>query len=242
MTELSIKTKLPLGIAWTWVKSSFAIFREKPVNFMFFGLSFVVFSMLPFLGTFLATLVIVRILLSARDIAENQEVGISINFKDLLTQRNLISYAIFCVGYDLVVMGIISYFIGRWGLDGATPAILLTDRRMVYLIMCMSLFRMLFFGISLVFVTFNHELTVLKSLRLSWSFILKNIAVVALGLFLLLPFLLVPIYIVLMITLSMTNPVLFGLSFLVLMVLMLLFLVITTLFSFKLYQDGVSYE
>lgn len=241
MTQLQIKTSLPLGIAWTWVKASFAIFREKPINFMFFGIAFVVFSMLPFLGTFLATLVIVRMLLSAQAIVDNQAVGLALNFKSIFSQRNLISYAIFCVGYDLVSMTIMSQFMSNWGVEGATPAMLM-DHRVIYLMLGMSLFRTLFFGISLAIATFNPDITVLNSLRLSWQFLYKNIAVIALGLFLLLPFLLLPLYVMVMVTLSMENAFLFGISFLVLVILMLLFLAITTLFSFKLYQDGITHE
>ena len=241
MTQLQIKTSLPLGIAWTWVKASFAIFREKPINFMFFGIAFVVFSMLPFLGTFLATLVIVRMLLSAQAIVDNQAVGLALNFKSIFSQRNLISYAIFCVGYDLVSMTIMSQLMSNWGVEGATPAMLM-DHRVIYLMLGMSLFRTLFFGISLAIATFNPEITVLNSLRLSWQFLYKNIAVIALGLFLLLPFLLLPLYVMVMVTLSMENAFLFGISFLVLVILMLLFLAITTLFSFKLYQDGITHE
>ena len=241
MTQLQIKTSLPLGIAWLWVKASFAIFREKPINFMFFGIAFVVFSMLPFLGTFLATLVIVRMLLSAQAIVDNQAVGLALNFKSIFSQRNLISYAIFCVGYDLVSMTIMSQLMSNWGVEGATPAVLM-DHRVIYLMLGMSLFRTLFFGISLAIATFNPDITVLNSLRLSWQFLYKNIAVITLGLFLLLPFLLVPLYIMVMVTLSMENAFLFGISFLVLVILMLLFLAITTLFSFKLYQDGITHE
>lgn len=241
MTQLQIKTSLPLGIAWTWVKASFAIFREKPINFMFFGIAFVVFSMLPFLGTFLATLVIVRMLLSAQAIVDNQAVGLALNFKSIFSQRNLISYAIFCVGYDLVSMTIMSQLMSNWGVEGATPAVLM-DHRVIYLMLGMSLFRTLFFGISLAIATFNPDITVLNSLRLSWKFLYKNIAVITLGLFLLLPFLLLPLYVMVMVTLSMENAFLFGISFLVLVILMLLFLAITTLFSFKLYQDGITHE
>ena len=241
MTQLQIKTSLPLGIAWTWVKASFAIFREKPINFMFFGIAFVVFSMLPFLGTFLATLVIVRMLLSAQAIVDNQAVGLALNFKSIFSQRNLISYAIFCVGYDLVSMTIMSQLMSSWGVEGATPAMLM-DHRVIYLMLGMSLFRSVFFGISLAIATFNPDITVLNSLRLSWKFLYKNMAVIALGLFLLLPFLLLPLYVMVMVTLSMENAFLFGISFLVLVILMLLFLAITTLFSFKLYQDGITHE
>ena len=241
MTQLQIKTSLPLGIAWTWVKASFAIFREKPINFMFFGIAFVVFSMLPFLGTFFATLVIVWMLLSAQAIVDNQAVGLALNFKSIFSQRNLISYAIFCVGYDLVSMTIMSQLMSNWGVEGATPAMLM-DHRVIYLMLGMSLFRTLFFGISLAIATFNPDITVLNSLRLSWQFLYKNIAVIALGLFLLLPFLLLPLYVMVMVTLSMENAFLFGISFLVLVILMLLFLAITTLFSFKLYQDGITHE
>nr|MBP9769354.1 hypothetical protein [Burkholderiales bacterium] len=119
---------------------------------------------------------------------------------------------------------------------------MLMDHRVIYLMLGMSLFRTLFFGISLAIATFNPDITVLNSLRLSWKFLYKNIAVIALGLFLLLPFLLVPLYIMVMVTLSMENAFLFGISFLVLVILMLLFLAITTLFSFKLYQDGITHE
>mgnify|MGYP000617891161 CR=1 FL=1 len=241
MTRLSIKTKLPLGLAWIWVKSSFAMFREKPVNFMFFGFSFVIFSVLPFLGAFFATLVVVRMLLSAREISEGRNIGTLLDFKTIFAQRNIVSYAIFCVGYDLIAMSIMSNLLSHWGIDSSIPANLM-DHRVLYLIIGMSLFRTLFFGISLVFITFNPVLNVLNSLRLSWIFIFKNIVVVTLGLFLLLPFLLLPIYIMLLVTLSMTNPVLFGVSFFILAIFLLLFLVITTLFSFKLYQDGVLHE
>ena len=241
MIQLQIKTSLPLGIAWTWVTASFVIFREKPINFMFFGIAFVVFSMLPFLGTFLATLVIVRMLLRAQAIVDNQAVGLALNFKSIFSQRNLISYAIFCVGYDLVSMTIMSQLMSNWGVEGATPAMLM-DHRVIYLMLGMSLFRTLFFGISLAIATFNPDITVLNSLRLSWKFLYKNIAVIALGLFLLLPFLLLPLYVMVMVTLSMENAFLFGISFFVLVILMLLFLAITTLFSFKLYQDGITHE
>ena len=129
----------------------------------------------------------------------------------------------------------------NWGVEGATPAMLM-DHRVIYLMLGMSLFRTLFFGISLAIATFNPDITVLNSLRLSWQFLYKNIAVIALGLFLLLPFLLLPLYVMVMVTLSMENAFLFGISFLVLVILMLLFLAITTLFSFKLYQDGITHE
>lgn len=242
MNQLSVKSNLPLGIAWLWVKASFVIFREKPINFMFFALTFVVFSMLPFMGAFFATLIIVRMLFSANSVLENNSFGLSLNLKEIFAKRNVVSFAIFSVGYDLLSMGIMKEVMSSWGFDSATPETMVADHRIIYLMIGMSLLRAIIFGISVVIVAFNPEVGVFSALKLNWQFIIRNVAVVILGFFLLMPFLLIPLYLMVMVALSVNNVVLFTIALIILAIIMLLFIVITTLFAFKMYQDGIIHE
>jgi hypothetical protein len=242
MTELRIKNHLPLGIAWNWVKFSFATFREKPINFLVFALGFIIFSLVPFLGSFLAVLVVARIYLSAKYIEDNQPVGVSLNLGMIFRQRNIVSYGIFNMFFDFMLMSLLREFMAALGIDASSTATMLSDHRTVYLLIGMSLLRAVILGISLAIITFNAEIKVLQALKMSWVFIYKNWVVLALGLFLLLPFLLIPLYLAALIALSFNNAIAFGLSALVVVIFMLLFIAVTTIFSYKLYRDGISHE
>ncbi len=242
MSQLSVKNNLPLGIAWLWIKASFAIFREKPINFMFFALMFVVFSLLPFMGAFFATLIIVRMLISAQSIENEQEIGIGLNLKEIFAKRNVVSFAIFSVAYDLISMGIMKQIMSSLGIDNATPETMITNHNLVYMMIAMSLLRAFVFGISTVIITFNPEVRVFDALKLSWSFILQNFSVIVLGLLVLIPFILVPMYLLLMVTLAVSSNIIFGILLFFLGIVMLLFIIITTLFTFKMYQSGISHE
>ena len=72
MSELRIKNSVPLGIAWLWVKASFATFREKPIHFLAFAIAYILFSLFPFFGAFLAVFVLARIYSSADKIFKNE--------------------------------------------------------------------------------------------------------------------------------------------------------------------------
>ncbi|RTK99083.1 MAG: hypothetical protein EKK57_10375 [Proteobacteria bacterium] len=237
--QLIVNDKLPIGIAWEWVKASFATFRERPINFMYFAVAFVLFSVLPIMGVFFATLTLIRIILSANYIDKNQPVGLSLNLGLIFRQRNILSFAIFNVGFDLILTSIISELISSWGITQLTPESIAADPRILYLFASISLFRTVFFGIAPVIVTFNPEVNVFQALVLNWRFVIKNITVLILALFLLLPFLVVPLYVLTLLTISMSSIVLFGIFFFLLVICGLLFINIMTIFSFRLYNDGI---
>lgn len=240
MNQLTVQTKFPIGIAWSWVKSSFAIFREKPINFIYFSLVFVFLSALPFMGAFFATLALVRILLSANYVENNEQFGLGINIGMILRQRNIFSFAIFNVGFDLILMSIVSEILNSWGISKMGVEAMASDSRVIYLLLGMSIFRSIFFGIAPAIITFNPDVGIIAALKLSWKFIITNVSVLIFAIFLLLPFLIVPLYIFTLLALSVSNLIAFSIFFLIVIILGLLFINIITIFSFKLYKDGIK--
>lgn len=244
MSELRIKNQLPLGIAWLWVKASFATFREKPIHFLAFAITYILFSLFPFFGGFLSVFILVRIYLSSDKIAKDENFDVALNLGELLRQRNILSYALFSMGFDLIGMSVISETLNSWGLSSATQmnAAAMSDPRFLYLLVGVSIFRHLFFGISLVIVSFNPEIKVLQSLLLSWKFILKHLVLLVFALFLLLPFLLLPLYLSVLLAVSINNVVVLAIAAFLLLIVILLFISVTAIFSYKLYQDGMEYH
>lgn len=242
MSNLRVNSQLPMGIAWNWVKASFAIFREKPINFILFALGFVVFSILPIMGSFFAVLVAARIYLTAKYVEDGQPVGVSLNLSLIFRQRNIVSYALFNVLFDFVVTSLVWESMAALGIDTSNTVNMLSDRRSIYILVFASAVRAVFLGISLVITVFNPEVRVFQSLKLNWRFLLKNSAVVILGVLLLLPFLLVPLYIFALVSLSVANAVISIIALIIVVVLMLLFISVTTIFSYKLYKNGISHE
>lgn len=242
MSNLRVNSQLPVGIAWSWVKASFAIFREKPINFILFAMGFVIFSILPIMGSFFAVLVAARIYLTAKYIEDGQPVGASLNLALIFRQRNIVSYALFNVLFDFVVTSLVWESMAGLGIDTSNTVNMLSDHRSIVILVCASVARAVFLGISLAIMVFNPEVKVFQSLKLNWQFLLKNSAVVVLGVLLLLPFLLVPLYIFALISLSVANAVISIIALIIVVILMLLFISVTTIFSYKLYQNGISHE
>lgn len=242
MAELKIKEHVPLGIAWSWVKFSFATFREKPINFLFFALGFVIFSLLPFLGSFIAVLVIARVYLTAKYIEDDQPVGVSLNLGLIFRQRNIVSYGLFNLLFDFVMMSGLRQIMSGMGIDSSSPEAMMQDHRIIYLLIGFSVFRAAFLGISLAIVTFNAEMKVIPALKLNWLLIIKHWSTLALGLFLLLPFLIIPLYLITLLALSVSSSIAFGFAAFLLLIAMLLFIAVTTIFSYKVYQDVISHE
>jgi hypothetical protein len=118
----------------------------------------------------------------------------------------------------------------------------MSDPRFLYLLVGVSIFRHLFFGISLVIVSFNPEIKVLQSLLLSWKFILKHLILLVFALFLLLPFLLLPLYLSVLLAVSINNVVVLAIAAFLLLIVILLFISVTAIFSYELYQDGMEYH
>ena len=242
MSNLRVNSQLPVGIAWSWVKASFAIFREKPINFILFAMGFVIFSILPIMGSFFAVLVAARIYLTAKYIEDGQPVGARLNLALIFRQRNIVSYALFNVLFDFVVTSLVWESMAGLGIDTSNTVNMLSDHRSIVILVCASVARAVFLGISLAIMVFNPEVKVFQSLKLNWQFLLKNSAVVVLGVLLLLPFLLVPLYIFALISLSVANAVISIIALIIVVILMLLFISVTTIFSYKLYQNGISHE
>ncbi|MDD3267179.1 MAG: hypothetical protein PHC75_08405 [Burkholderiales bacterium] len=239
MNNLQIKNDLPISISWEWIKASFAIFREKPINFTWFATLYLILSTLPFMGSFFGMVAIVRILISANYVENNEHFGMKLNIGHILRQRNIMSFAIFNVGFDLILMSIMSHIMTSWGLKSdADIAQIASNSQFVYLFAGMSLFRILFFGISPAIITFNPDITVFQALGLSWKFMIRYIANLVFAVFMLLPFLLIPLYLTLIAVLTVKNSIAFGLLFFILVIIVLLIINVLTIFSFKIYKDG----
>ncbi len=235
---LVIRKNLPLGISWSWVKFSFATFREKPINFMVFAVAFLVFSTLPFIGSFVSVLALARLYLSAAKVINNIPFGLQLKLLEIFKQRNIVNYAVFNMFFDVFNMLVFSNILALKNINLEDPTLVLNH----YVLLTMaglSLFRIIFLGISLVILTFNPGYGLWQALLLSWKFILHNFVVLILGLFLLLPFLLVPLYISLMLVLSSESAIVFGVFSVIILIILLLMLILTSIFCVKLYADGI---
>jgi len=237
MSELRIKNNLPLGVAWNWVKESFSIFRDKPVNFIFLAISFIVLSFFPFIGSFLGVLVLVRIYLGANKTVKGESFGLSLNLGEIFRQRNVLNYALLNMFFDLVGMVIVQEFVSYWGIDTTNQSMMM-DKKVVAVLGIISLLRIVFFGISLAIITFNPEIKLFSALALNWRFMLKHFGLLILSLFLLLPFLFIPLYLGILIAFSVNNSLMFVLGTVIILLTILLFIAITTIFGYKLYADG----
>lgn len=240
MVKFKIRNEFNIGIAWVWVKASFMVFREKPINFMYFALMFVMVSFLPFLGSFFATAVAMRILMSSAYITNNSPVGIKLNLPMLLRQRNVLSFAIFNTGIDLILVSIISEVMQSQGMSPSANEMLTLTPQLAYLLIGTSVFKALFYGISPAIILFNHELGVFQALRMSWAFIVRNISVIFFAVLLLAAFLIIPLYLFTMLAMIVTNTVLFGLCFFIMIMIALLAIVISNVFIYNLYATGVE--
>ena len=233
MVKFQIKTEFNVGIAWLWVKSSFLVFREKPINFMYFGMMYVFMSFLPFLGSFFATAVAMRILMTSAYIGNNEPVGIKLSLPMILRQKNIFTFAIFNTGVDL------SELMKSQGVDPSSAAMLEFTPQLAYILIGASIFKALFYGISPAIILFNHELGIWHALRLSWTFIIGNISVIFFAVLLLGAFLLIPLYLFTMLALVVSNVVVFGICFFIMIIIALLAIIISNIFVYNLYATGI---
>lgn len=242
MNQLKVKSDIPMGMAWVWVKASFATFREKPVNFLYFGLMLILFSFVPFMGSFFATLVTMRIILSANYVDVEQPFGLNLNFGMILRQKNLFSFAIFNLGLDFIMMSIVSEIIVAQGGDPSSLATLLANPNIIYIMFAVNVFKVIFIGITPAIMVFNHEVGIFAGLKLNWLFIARNLVVLASAIFLLLPFIILPLYLLSLVAISMTNPVAFVVAAFVLLIFLLVAINVVSIFGFKIYKDCITHE
>ncbi len=243
LVQFKIRNGFSIGVSWVWVKASFAIFREKPINFLYFGLMYVAMSFLPFLGSFLATAVAMRILMSCAYINGGNNIDLKLNLPMLLRQRNVLSFAIFNTGIDLILISIVSEVLQQQGVStAATSMDLMLTPQIAYLLIGVSVVKVLFYGISPAVILFNYELGVFQALKLSWAFIVRNISVIFFAVLLMTAFLLIPLYLFTMLALMVSNLVLFGMFFLCMVITALLAIVVSNIFIYNLYITGVGRE
>lgn len=238
MSQFQVRQKLPLGLAWNWVKFSFATFREKPVNFIAFSLAFIVFSIAPFIGSFLNILLLARIYFSADKVTNEVPFGLELNFAELFRQRNIVIYALFNMFFDLLLMSVFQEVMLGLHIEN-TPAAMIEDHRVALILLGLSLIRIVFFGISLAIITLNPQVKLFSAIMLSWRFMFRHWIILILSAFLLLPFLLIPLYIAGLIVVSVNNMFLFVCAMFILLIFVLLFIAVTTIYSYKLYRDGI---
>lgn len=239
MSELYIKSELPNGIAWNWVKESFAIFREKPINFLFLSIAFILFSFFPFIGSILAVFVLVRIFLSIDKTVRGESFGLGLNFGEIIIRRNVLNYALASMLFDLFGMFIVEVLANYWQIDMKNQS-MLADKRIIAALGGVSLFRMAFFGISLAIISFNPKIHLIQALKLNWKLMLKHWAILLLAVFLLLPFLIIPLYLGIILAFASESSVVFAGGFFIISLTILVFIAVTTVFCYKIYVDGIS--
>ena len=220
MTELYIKSELPNGIAWNWVKESFAIFREKPINFLFLSIAFILFSFFPFIGSILGVFVLVRIYLTIDKALSGESIGLRLSFGEIIVRRNILNYALLSMFFDLFGMLIVEALANYWQIDMKNQS-MLADKRIAIL-------------------SFNPKLQLLKALKLNWKLMLKHWAILLLSCFLLLPFLIIPLYLGIIIAFSSENTAIFAIGFFIMALTILVFIMVTTAFCYKIYKDGIT--
>lgn len=241
LVQFKIRNDFSLGVAWIWVKASFAIFREKPINFMYFGLMYVAMSFLPFLGVFLATAVAMRILMSCAYITNGKNIDIKLSLPMLLRQRNVLSFAIFNTGIDLILVSIVSELLqSKAGMATPDNLSLMLTPQVAYMLIGLSVVKALFYGISPAIILFNPELGIFPALRLSWAFIVRNISVIFFAVVLLAALLIIPLYLFTMLALIVSNSILFGIFFGLMIIVALVSIVISNIFIYNLYATGVE--
>ncbi|MEN9946745.1 MAG: hypothetical protein RLZZ293_1131 [Pseudomonadota bacterium] len=242
-TKISIRQNLELGMAWLWIKSSFATFREKPINFLFFGLSYVLFAFIPIIGIMLTVLVSMRIYFNSSLIQQQQNIGLELNLVSLLRQRNIFSYLLFYMGIYFIILSSFSQLVNSYyGISEITPEILVANPQLLFILFSLSVAQAIFLGVTPLIICFNPQIRLWSALKINWCLLWQNLAVLILALFLLFAIILIPLYLVLNLLLLVNNGVLLGFGLMVLIILLLVSLVITNIFTYQVYQSGLHFS
>ena len=112
---LLINQNVELKSSLEWIKASFTIFREKPLQFIVLGIFSTLVSLVPLFGAFMAPLFLVRFAVITRKIEQNEPVLFSTVFNDFFINRHVIRLAFI----NLVISAIIQI---NWFGMKASPA------------------------------------------------------------------------------------------------------------------------
>ena len=125
---LVISRNVELKASLEWIKASFAIFREKPLQFIVLGIFSTLVSLLPLFGAFMAPLFLVRFAVITNKIQRNEPVLFSTIFDDFFAnpqviRLSLVNFAI--TAFILICQYILEFIFKQYGIDITTPGSLL---------------------------------------------------------------------------------------------------------------------
>ena len=106
---LLINRSVEIKSSLEWIKASFAIFREKPLQFMVLGIFSTLVSLLPLFGSFMAPLFLVRFAVITQKVEQNEPVLFSTIFDDFFANRQVIRLAL--VNFAITAVILISQYI-----------------------------------------------------------------------------------------------------------------------------------
>ena len=102
---LLINKSVEIKSSLEWIKASFAIFREKPLQFIVLGIFSTLVFLLPVFGNFIAPFFLVRFAVITQKIEQNEPVLFSTIFDDFFVNRQVIKLALVSLAITAVFLG-----------------------------------------------------------------------------------------------------------------------------------------
>ncbi len=93
MLVIKINRNIELKASLEWIKLSFIIFREKPLQFILLGLVNFLIGLLPLFGAFMSPLFIARFAQLTEKVQLNEDIRVSSIFKNMFINRTLVNLA-----------------------------------------------------------------------------------------------------------------------------------------------------
>ncbi len=90
---IKINRNIELKASLEWIKLSFIIFREKPLQFILLGLVNFLMGLLPLFGAFMSPLFIARFAQLTEKVQHNEDIKVSSIFKNLFINRTIVNLA-----------------------------------------------------------------------------------------------------------------------------------------------------
>ena len=126
---LLINRNVEIKSSLEWIKYSFAIFREKPLQFIVLGIFSTLISLLPLFGAFVAPLFLIRFVVIAIKVENNEPVPLSSIFDDFFANRQVVRLALVNFIFATAILFcqyILEYVFKRYGIDTTAPGSFLT--------------------------------------------------------------------------------------------------------------------
>ena len=86
---IKINRNIELKASLEWIKLSFIIFREKPLQFILLGLVNFLMGLLPLFGAFISPLFIARFAQLTEKVQHNEDIKVSSIFKNLFINKKI---------------------------------------------------------------------------------------------------------------------------------------------------------